>query len=363
MILKLDNTPALLAEVRRVLDRGGIVALPTDTVYGLVADGTNPVAIERLRTLKGRGDKPFAFLLSRSTLSRFLVPVKERLLDYFLPGPLTVILKAKSGVFPAGTPDRVGIRIPQHDFVLRLLNACERPLAATSANRSGQEPLTQVEDIQAAFPEVSLIVDGGRLGRVPSTVIDLTTSPPMLVRRGRVPVLEIEKVLGRRLRFGPGMRFHVLFVCTGNTCRSPMAQAVLGTLVGSELAEVRSAGTAALAGAPAADAAQTAVRDFKADLSRHRATALDGDLVAWADLVLVMEYRHYEAVLNLSPNAVAKTFLLKEYKRRTKYTEVPDPIGRDAAAYRDVVRDMYPSLKFVAHDIRRRFAAGNKAGS
>ena len=81
-------------------------------------------------------------------------------------------------------------------------------------------------------------------------------------------------------------------------------------------------------------------------------------MVDWADLILVMEYKHYEAVLEINPEAVVKTFLLREYKRRTKYTEVPDPVGRDLAAYKQAAAKMYPTLKRLAKEIEARFRKG-----
>jgi protein-tyrosine-phosphatase len=118
---------------------------------------------------------------------------------------------------------------------------------------------------------------------------------------------------------------------------------------------VKSAGTIAMGGLPAAHYAQQVVKEYGGSIYHHQTTSLDRGIVDWADLVLVMEYKHYETVLEISRDAVVKTFLLREYKHKTKYNEVPDPVGRDLVAYRHAAIKMYPTLKRAAKDIKARF--------
>jgi protein-tyrosine phosphatase len=110
-----------------------------------------------------------------------------------------------------------------------------------------------------------------------------------------------------------------------------------------------------MGGLPAAHYAKQVVKEYGGSIYHHQTTSLDKEIVDWADLILVMEYKHYETVLEISPDAVVKTFLLREYKRKTKYNEVPDPVGRDLPAYRLAALKMYPTLKRVAKDIEGRF--------
>jgi protein-tyrosine-phosphatase len=126
-------------------------------------------------------------------------------------------------------------------------------------------------------------------------------------------------------------------------------------MVSRKYCEVQSAGTIAIGGLQAAHYAKEVVKEFGGSIDRHRTSSMDRDKVEWADLILVMEYRHYETVLEINPDAVVKTFLLREYKRKTKYTEVPDPVGRDLAAYQQAAMKMYPTLKRIAKDIEGRF--------
>jgi len=355
MIVKIGKALEYVNRILHTLSKGGIVALPTDTVYGLAVDGTSIDAVKKLVAAKRREDKPFTFFMPKSDIGRFVVLAKRKIIEFFIPGPLTVILKKKPRVMLPLTTDKVGIRIPQHDFVLRLLSLYQKPLAVTSANISGEPPLTSPYDIVEHFTEVSIVVDGGVVYSLPSTVLDLTKTPPLVMRKGAVPILAIEKVYGRKVKLAGPLKFNVLFVCSGNTCRSPMAQGIFRTLINSRYCEAQSAGTIAMAGLQAAHYARQAVKEYGASIDRHRTKYLDRELLDWADLILVMEYKHYEAVLEINSDAVVKTFLLREYRHKTKYTEVPDPVGRDLAAYQQAAAFMYPTLKRVAKDIENRF--------
>ncbi len=355
MLLTIEDKDTFYATLTDQLHRGNILGLATDTVYGLAVDAQNQAAVEKLNRLKDRQAKPYTFFVSRSQLDRYAQLAKPKLIDFFMPGPLTVILKKQAGVELPLVQDRIGIRIPQTPYLLRLLNSYPRPLAVTSANRAGQPTCSSPYEIIENFTDVEVVVDGGRLEGPPSTVLDLTVSPPVVQRKGKIPILEIEKVHGRTVRLGGGNQFNVLFVCTGNTCRSPMAMGIFQTLVDPNRVAVQSAGISTTDGLPAAPHAVEAVRRFGGSLAAHRTRALKPELVRWADLILVMEYRHYEFVLQNAPEAVSRTFLLKEYKRNTKYTEVRDPVGQDLEAYLSSVEDMLPSLKFVAKEISKRF--------
>jgi protein-tyrosine-phosphatase len=183
----------------------------------------------------------------------------------------------------------------------------------------------------------------------------LTTTPPTILRKGAIPILEIEKVYGRRVVLGSGLKFNVLFVCSGNSCRSPMAEGIFRTMVDDAYCSVRSAGTLHMNGMPAAQHAQEVVEEYGGSIARHLSQTTTRDMIAWADLILVMEYQHYTAVLEIEPQAAVKTFLLKEYKRKTQHNKVYDPVGKEKAVYEQTARDMLPSLCFVAHDVMKRF--------
>ena len=359
MIVKIDKASQQITQILQILKDGGMIAMPTDTIYGLAVDATDEDAVKRLFTAKKRSDKHFTLFMPKSEIGEFVVITKHKIIDFFMPGQLTVILRKRPNVSLPYVSEKIGIRIPQHNFVLRLLSEYGKPLAVTSANISGEPPLTSPYDIVEHFTDARMVIDDGMLFSVPSTVLDLTVTPPLVMRKGAIPIMAIEKVYGRRIALTGALKFNVLFVCSGNTCRSPMAAGILKTMVSQKYSEVQSAGTIAIGGLQAAHYAKQVVKECGGSIDRHRTNSLDREVIDWADLILVMEYKHYEAVLDINPDAVVKTFLLREYKRKTKYTEVPDPVGRDLAAYQQAAMKMYPTLKRVAKDIEGRF--GRKA--
>lgn len=355
MITTAKDNPAFLNTLVSALTKGGIIAIPTDTVYGLACDATVLKTVERLHNLKGRNGKQFTLFMQKGSIKEHTIVTKQKVIEYFMPGPITVILKKRKTVQLPSVADTIGIRIPDTDFVMALLNKFGKPLAVTSANKTGARPLTSARDIACEFPEVEFIIDAGELQSEPSTVVDLTTTPPVIVRKGAVPIMAIEKVYGHTVMLDHGLRFNVLFVCSGNSCRSPMAEGIFRTMVDEKYCSVKSAGTLYMDGMPASEYAQDVVSEYGGSIATHHSQPITPVLVGWADLILVMEYKHYTSVIEIVPQAAVKTFLLKEYKRKTQYNKVHDPVGKDRVFYEKTARDMLPSLRFVAHDVMRRF--------
>lgn len=356
MILPIEETEEFYKKLTTSLEKGCIVALPTDTIYGLAVDGTNVEAVERLRRVKGRDERPFTFFISKNKIERYARVVKRKILEYFVPGKITLLMRKQEGVVLPSIVEKVGIRVPEVNFIIKLLGVYDKPLAVTSANLSGHPPISSSTEIAEQFTEIALVVHGGALQSEPSTVLDITETPPRITRKGAVGVLEIEKVYGGIVRLDPTLKFHVLFVCSGNTCRSPMAAGIFRTLVHEDYCDVRSAGILMMAGSPASDNAVRVVSEYGGSITDHRAQSVSPELIAWADLIFVMSYKHYNRVIEVEPRVVMKTFLLKEYKRKVKYNEIADPVGKDIDAYRETARDMLPSLQLIARDIKRRFS-------
>jgi L-threonylcarbamoyladenylate synthase len=170
------------------LRRGGVVALPTDTVYGLAALAGDETAMARVFALKERDEeRSVAVLVADLGQARDLTTAD---LDRFAPhwpGPLTVVVPRRDGValHLGGDATTVGVRCPDSPFVRRLAQELG-PIAATSANRSGRPTLVTAADVAAAFPDLPLVVDGGPLPGAASTVVDATVDPPRVLRAGPV---------------------------------------------------------------------------------------------------------------------------------------------------------------------------------
>jgi len=203
-----DGFQQALLKIRTVLKRGGMIAFPTDTFYGLGVFPDNPGAVAKIFRAKGRpADNPLLVLIAAKTEMESLTaensPLAERIIEKFWPGPLTLIFNAADDLPENLTAHtgKIGIRLPGNELTRRLIDGIGAPITATSANRTGSpSPRTAEEVATALGPEVDLIVDGGPTeGGEASTVLDTTTSPPRLLREGAVAREEIEKALGIRL--------------------------------------------------------------------------------------------------------------------------------------------------------------------
>ncbi len=182
---------AALEQAVQVLDAGGLVVLPTDTVYGLAARAADTDATPLIFERKGRGaDVPLAVLCADADQAFALVsevpPAARRLADAHWPGPLTMVLPRRPDLgWALGRPEHtIGVRCPDHDFV-RALAARVGPLATTSANRHGSPtPLEASDAATSLLGDVELVVDGGRLVGTPSTVVDVTGPELVVLRQG-----------------------------------------------------------------------------------------------------------------------------------------------------------------------------------
>lgn len=198
-------TPALgrvIDEAAAALTRGGVVVIPTDTVYGLAASAFDREAQQRIYRLKGRAfRKPLIIMPPNVRAVETLCVVSaeaRRLMKKFWPGPLTLVLPTTPlGRMVMGGRADAGVRIPQHPVVLRLLEQCGVPLVTTSANASGRPAAMTARDAQRYFDtKTDMVIDGGPCaGAAPSTVLDLTHFPYTVVREGCLPSKTLLKCL------------------------------------------------------------------------------------------------------------------------------------------------------------------------
>jgi protein-tyrosine phosphatase len=331
----------------QALAEGRLVAVPTETVYGLAASALNERAIARLSQVKGRpADQPFTLAIKSADDALDYVPdlppVAQRLARRCWPGPVTLVLDDRhpeslirqlpASVRETVSPhDTVGLRVPAHSLMLEILRLTAGPVALTSANRSGAPDALTAEDvIRELGDDVDLVLDDGKakFGQ-PSSVVRVLPDRLQLLRSGVIN----EKAL-RRLA-----SLIILFVCTGNTCRSPMAEALLRKRLASRLrcpcealedhgVMTLSAGIAAMAGGRASAESIEVLEQRGIDLSHHESQPLSERLVRFADLILTMTRGHRDAILAQWPDAVSRTFMLCED------ADVADPIGGPFDAYR-----------------------------
>ncbi len=192
-----------MSKAINLLKNGGVVALPTDTVYCLAASLSHQAAIGRIFDIKGRATtKALPVLVADAIQMRQVAemnPLAELLTRRFMPGGLTLILPRKPVVpdIVTGGRDSVAVRIPGHTMTMYIIKAVGTPLTGTSANLSGRHSVCEADDVRAQIGEqVDMVLDGGRCpGGIESTIVDLTTPLPTIVREGAVPRAELEAYL------------------------------------------------------------------------------------------------------------------------------------------------------------------------
>ena len=183
-----------IKKAAEIIKKGGLVAFPTETVYGLAADYLNEKALKKLCEVKERpGNKPFTVhIADPKILDKLSCEVSEKtrgLMKKFWPGPLTIIFKTKNGA-------KVGVRMPANKIALDFIAACANPIVAPSANISGKKPpLSAKEVLEDLDGKIDLVLDGGRteIG-VESTIVDISSEPCKILREGAVKKSEIEKI-------------------------------------------------------------------------------------------------------------------------------------------------------------------------
>jgi len=197
LVLSLDARipdPAVIARVAAILRDGGLIAFPTDTVYGLAVDPRRDDAVERLYDAKGR-DRGMAIPLIAGSIEQAIDAARlgareRRLAEAFWPGPLSIVVPAASGIAAAvrGPGGTVAMRVPDHAVARGLALALGFPITATSANVSGQPAAASAGSIDATLAaRVDAVVDAGAApGGPPSTIVELTPDGPRLVRAGAI---------------------------------------------------------------------------------------------------------------------------------------------------------------------------------
>ena len=205
-VLQIDPNnfkPRELVRSVEALQKGGIIAYPTETVYGLAADATSDEAVSRVFEAKSRSmDNPISIAISSLSMAYSVGKLNEQaedLIQKFLPGPLTVVVEKRpilSDYLSAET-GKIGLRMPDHPVASRLIDRFDGPITSTSANISGNPAPTRIEEaVEQLGEKVDIYLDCGRApGGKPSTVVDVTESDIEIVRKGPISEDEIRSVL------------------------------------------------------------------------------------------------------------------------------------------------------------------------
>ncbi len=329
------DTRDVVARAAELLKSGQVIAVPTETVYGLAADSANPEAIARLRALKTRdADKPFSIAVAdpERALARLaaVTPAARRLAKRYWPGPLTLVADDVRG-------GSIGLRVPGHELTRDILRAADVEAALPSANPAGETPANDADAVHAWFGgRIAAIVDGGEaaIGE-PSTVVLATPERIAVLRRGFLTEQDVFRTAVRR----------ILFVCSGNTCRSPMAAAAFRDGMARRFGvtpdrlpvlgyEVGSAGVAAGPGIPASEGAVRAMASRGIDIRSHRSRTLTRPMIDEQDLILCLTGAHYAAVAGVAaePSRVRRL--------DPNGGDVVDPFGASDAVYEECAAEI-----------------------
>lgn len=341
-----------------VLLAGGIAVVPTDTVYGLAVRLADSQAVSKLLKLKGRNkNHPFALAFSSvESINDFcteMSPVAERLARRCLPGPLSLVLDIlPESTFWKLSPDvqkvvsqqsSVCCRVPDHPLLLTVLSELNEPIVLTSANKTGQGESINVKQIIAELGEsIDLLLDDGPLALPkPSTIVKIVDHDYTVLREGSLKSETIKRLAATM----------ILFVCTDNTCRSPMAEYLCEKILAEHLhcsideldhhdIVVLSAGLTTAEGQPASADAIEVCREWEIDLNPHRSLRLNDMHVQFADHIFAMTRHHRESILSKWRNVDSRLNVL-----RTDGGDIADPMGKSVADYKTCVEQIRSEIE------------------
>jgi len=336
-----------IAEPAKILAAGGLVVFPTETLYGLGASLERPEAMERLMELtKSPPDRRLtihlghAFELTKHV--REVPPAARRMIRRFWPGPLTLLLQTREGIVR-------GFRLSSDEVAIALLRAAAVPVVAPPVAVGDAPPLSDPGEIARHFSgRIDALIDSGpsRHSRL-STIVDFTSPKGCVIaREGVVPREKIEEACRKR----------ILFVCTGNTCRSPMAAGLMRRALALRLGVpeekleekgwvVESAGVGAYDGAPATEEAMRVVEEMGCRARAGSSRRLTEDMIDGADRIFTMTRAHLEQVITMVPDAVGKS------RRLDQTRDIEDPIGGGVEAYRAAARQIKKALDSVVKSL------------
>ena len=358
-IVKLDPKDYRLSDLEGpagVLQEGGLVAFQTETVYGIACDAHNPDAVSRLCKVKGRPkDKPLSIHIASSDhVSRHverIPPMAEALMERFWPGPLTII-------FPSPTGGGVGIRFPANQLAQDLIRLAKVPVAMPSANLTGKPAPGDPEAVIEEFGgEIDLIIDSGPCQlKQASTVVRIGEHSWEVLREGIITYEMIKRLVCKT----------VLFVCTGNSCRSPMAEGLFKRAVADRLGvevkdlvgegyRILSAGTAAMPGSRASQPAIAAMREMGIDIESHTAQPITLELAEAADLIYVLGHNHALILKEWMPEIARKVRLMHP-------DGIEDPIGMPLEYYRSCASKIEERIPEVLKDLEVPEGKGKPPG-
>lgn len=329
-----DFNPEDLKEPAKALASGQLTAFPTETVYGIGTNAAKTEAVADLHKIKqSPADKPLTIHIANpNDITPYTAKPPAaaiKLMKKFWPGPLTLIIPDKN-------ENLTGFRVPSCAITRELIRMSGVHIAATSANISGGVDAVNANDVLKEFDgKITCLIDSGETQfKKPSTIVKVTAQSYEIIREGVIPANLIKDTANTS----------ILFVCTGNSCRSPMAEGLLKKMLAKRLKitpeeledngyKIISAGTSALYGGRASDNAIAIMKEMGADIRFHIARPVSELMARDADKIFVMSRMHKIILSEEFPDYAAKMELLDPDSN-----DVEDPVGGSMETYRQCAK-------------------------
>ncbi len=348
-IIKIENEKTTnygreIAMVVNCLEKGGLVILPTETVYGIAARKDMPESVKKLLKLRNSPEEKNLTIVigNLDQLKRYvkiIAPSTKRIVEKFMPGPITIVFDYED----------IGIRLPDNYFTQQVLSRCNFPVVLPSANLSGEPPkYTGVEAIKEFNGKVDIIVDGGSTKfKTSSTVIRSSFGLLRELRKGPLDFNFIRKTA----------KITILFVCTGNTCRSPLAEIFLKSILAKKYEtqidklkdfgfDVLSCGIATWEGLRANSSAIEIAKKYNLDLYPHMTMQINTKICKESDIIYCMTEEHVAYVIKLSPQDI-----LKVRKLRSDGDDIKDPALGTYREYEQCALTIMQEVEKIAENL------------
>jgi tRNA threonylcarbamoyl adenosine modification protein (Sua5/YciO/YrdC/YwlC family) len=344
-----------LKKARAVLKRGGVIVIPSGNFFEFACIYNSREGINRILRIENRLRKDFILLLDKKERVKDFIKnfteTRKRVIFNLTPGNIVFIATPKKRVLPFVFNEKIMIKIPVYPFLLRLVKEVG-PIISTEFELSRRKKIIRYKDLEKILKDkIEFIYPQDAEGFRYSTFLDIRKYPFKMIKKGEVSISRIENVLLKKIKLSRDIKTNILFVCTGNTCRSPMAMGILASMLPSDLKElvnIKSAGISTYSGMPVSDYTLKILKgNYGVNLGYYKSQKISYEVLDWADFVYVMEKVHLREIQRLG--YYEKTSLLCD-------TDIPDPFGMDYGEYLKTAKKIENGVRRIVKELIYRYS-------